>query len=442
MKERYSKYKSSGVEWIGEIPIHWELKRLGFGVDTIVPMRDKPEDLTGDIPWIRIEDYVGKYISKSKSSQGVSLETIKEMNLKVYPIGTVLTTCSCSFGTSMIVKEPIVSNQTFIGLVPKNDLLFNEYLYYVLQVWKEELEIQSSGSIQLYLSRDNFKSLRVLYPPLYEQKQIVEYIDEKTSQIDSLIAITEKKIELLKQKRASLINEAVTKGLNKDVELKDSGVEWIGEIPKHWVVCKLKYICNLITDGSHFSPEIEHEGRYYISVSDITKNQQIDFLNSKKINDKSFEELERNGCRPMTGDILLTKDGTIGRGTIVGDFNDFVILSSLGLIRLNPKQYNQFILQYLLSDLNVEQMYSHIRGSGITRLTIKLINDLLIIVPPLTEQEQIVKYIDTHTSEIDKLVSIEQRRIETLKEYRQSLISEVVTGKIRVYEDISEPQAS
>ena len=202
--------KDSGVEWIGEIPSGWDFKRLGFGIDTIVPMRDKPEDLSGEIPWVRIEDKDGRYITKSKTSQGVSRDTVKKMNLKVYPVGTVLCTCSCSFGTTLIVKEPMVSNQTFIGLVPKINILTSEFIFYLLGVYKDELERLSSGSIQQYLSRDNFKSLKVLYPPLQEQQQIVEYLDEQTQKIDSTLEKETQRIDLLKEYRQSLISEVVT----------------------------------------------------------------------------------------------------------------------------------------------------------------------------------------------------------------------------------------
>jgi len=202
--------KDSGVEWIGDIPSHWIKKKLGYSIETIVPMRDKPTSLKGEIPWIRIEDYIGKYIYGSKSNQGVTTELIDEMNLKVYPVNTVLTTCSCSFGTSMIVKKPMTSNQTFIGLVPDENDLNEEFLYYQLKIWENELDRLSSGSIQKYLSRDNFKSLRFIFPPLTEQIKIVEYLDKQTQKIDSTIEKETQRIELLKEYRQSLISEVVT----------------------------------------------------------------------------------------------------------------------------------------------------------------------------------------------------------------------------------------
>ena len=430
---KYPSYKDSGVEWIGDIPGHWIKKKLGYSIDTIVPMRDKPTSLKGEIPWIRIEDYDGKYIYGSKSNQGVTQGLIDEMNLKVYPINTVLTTCSCSFGTSMIVKEPMTSNQTFIGLFPNKKDLNEEYLYYQLHIWEVELDKMSSGSIQKYLSRDNFKSLRFLFPPINEQQQIVSFLDVKTAQIDALIEKTRRKIELLKEKRTALINEVVTKGLNPNVEMKDSGIYWLGEIPDGWEASYLKRFCEKITDGSHHSPQTEFEGKNYISVRDIGKKGEIDLLNCKKITEEDFNDLVRNGCQPKHGDVLLTKDGTIGRASVVSDENDFVCLSSLGIISPFSNKFDSEYLRYfLISSVNVTQMFSLIAGSALTRLTIEKIKHLVVTKPPLSEQNEIVTYLDKQTELIDKTISIEEKKIELLKEYRRSLISEAVTGKIDV----------
>ena len=218
--------------------------------------------------------------------------------------------------------------------------------------------------------------------------------------------------------------------------MKDSGVEWIGEIPSHWSVSKIMFISKKVTDGSHHSPETQDSGKLYVTVSNVSKSNDIDFASCSKISEESFSELEKNGCRPKKEDILITKDGTIGRGLVVGEFNEYVILSSIGLIRFSKKINPEYGLYYLLSGLNIDQMYSHVRGSGITRLTINLIKNLLFIIPTFSEQQQIVEYLDKKTGVIDKTISIEERKRELLTEYRQSLISSVVTGKVRVTEDM------
>lgn len=201
--------KDSGIEWIGEIPAHWEIAKLRTRAKMLTPMRDKPEDLSGPIPWVRIEDYSGKYITASKEQLGVSAETVAAMNLKIYPVGTVLCTSSCDLGKCAIVGRELVSNQRFIGIIPQPELI-SDYLYYLMLSNAERLNTLSTGSIQANLSRVSFEQLLVQFPPMAEQKTIAEYLDKKCEATDRLIAIKQAKIEKLEQYKRSLIYEYVT----------------------------------------------------------------------------------------------------------------------------------------------------------------------------------------------------------------------------------------
>ena len=201
--------KDSGVEWIGQIPAHWDIAKLRTRTKMLTPMRDKPEDLSGPIPWVRIEDYCGKYITASKEQLGVSAETVAAMNLKVYPVGTVLCTSSCDLGKCAIVGKELVSNQRFIGIIPQPDLSSN-YLYYLMLSNSERLNTLSTGSIQANLSRVSFEQLFVQFPPLEEQEELSAYLDTKCEATDRLIAIKQSKIEKLEQYKKSLIYEYVT----------------------------------------------------------------------------------------------------------------------------------------------------------------------------------------------------------------------------------------
>lgn len=201
--------KDIGVEWIGEIPAHWEIGKLRTRTKMLTPMRDKPEDLSGPIPWVRIEDYSGKYITASKEQLGVSSETVAAMNLKIYPVGTVLCTSSCDLGKCAIVGRELVSNQRFIGIIPQPELS-SDYLYYLMLSNAERLNTLSTGSIQANLSRVSFEQLLVQFPPIAEQKAIAEYLDKKCKAADHLIAIKQSKIEKLEQYKRSLIYEYVT----------------------------------------------------------------------------------------------------------------------------------------------------------------------------------------------------------------------------------------
>ena len=205
----HAKMKDSGVEWIGEVPSHWEIMPLKRHVKMLTPMRDKPEHLDGPIPWIRIEDFNGKYIAESKDGFGVSEETVKEMNLKVYPVGTILCTSSCDLGKCAIVSKPLVSNQRFIGIIPDVSV-FGDYLYYLMCSNAERLNMLSTGTIQANLSRVEFERLRVQIPPLPEQRAIATYLDKRCSAIDALIEEKKTLIEDLSVYKKSLIYETVT----------------------------------------------------------------------------------------------------------------------------------------------------------------------------------------------------------------------------------------
>lgn len=170
--------KDSGIEWIGEIPAEWDVLNLVAHTSMLTPMRDRPENLDGPIPWVRIEDFEGKYIESSKAGLGVSMKTVKEMNLKVYPVGTILCTSSCIMGKCAIVSRELVSNQRFIGIIPDRTT-DKTYLYYLMTSNAERMNFLSTGALQANLSRSAFEHLKVQFPPYSEQQEIVAYLDDK-----------------------------------------------------------------------------------------------------------------------------------------------------------------------------------------------------------------------------------------------------------------------
>ena len=201
--------KDSGVEWIGEIPKEWGILDLVAHTSMLTPMRDRPENLDGPIPWIRIEDFDGKYISSSKASLGVSKETVRSMNLKIYPVGTILCTSSCIMGKCAIVSRELVSNQRFIGIIPDQNTCEN-FLYYLMLSNSERMNYLATGALQANLSRSSFEHLKVQFPSYQEQKEISDYLDTKCAEIDKLIAKKEQLVKELESYKKSLIYEVVT----------------------------------------------------------------------------------------------------------------------------------------------------------------------------------------------------------------------------------------
>lgn len=201
--------KDSGVEWIGEIPKEWDILDLVAHTSMLTPMRDRPENLDGPIPWIRIEDFDGKYISSSKASLGVSKETVRSMNLKIYPVGTILCTSSCIMVKCAIVSRELVSNQRFIGIIPDQNTCEN-FLYYLMLSNSERMNYLATGALQANLSRSSFEHLKVQFPSYQEQKEISDYLDTKCAEIDKLIAKKEQLVKELESYKKSLIYEVVT----------------------------------------------------------------------------------------------------------------------------------------------------------------------------------------------------------------------------------------
>jgi type I restriction enzyme S subunit len=282
--------------------------------------------------------------------------------------------------------------------------------------------------------------MKVIVPPLDEQKTISRYLDQKISQIDSLIEKTQKKISLLDEQRTSLINHYVTKGLDPNVELKESGVEWIGQIPKHWIVKRLKYVSSveLSSVDRH-----EHDDEKRVKIChypDVYRNEYIDsttLLPEGSCSDSEYEKFSL-----LKGDILLTKDSEtpedIGIPTLVLEsLKDTVCGYHLAIIRMTSSDVcPEYIYRYIESE-NVKN-YFYVSSSGITRFGLGKgsIENLWVLIPPNEEQIKVSNKISSLSLRTKKLSERLQNRIGLLKEYRQSLISSVVTGKIRVTEEM------
>lgn len=433
MENRYDKYKDSGIAWIGEIPEHWDKNKIirlfsiiGSGT---TPKSSKEDNYIGSVNWIQSGDINGGYIENCKNT--ISDIALKEYpTLKIYKAPFIIV---AMYGAS--VGNISISN--IDGCVNQACCVMNEtkqnfkYLFYAMNSVKRYLIYKAEGGGQPNISQDKIKNTWIPIPPIKEQQSIATYLDQKCSEIDELITLQEEMITKLQSYKQSVITEAVTKGLNKNVPLKDSGIEWIGEIPEHWEIVDLKHLCKKITDGSHFSPQTTDEGEFYITVSNVFEDK-IHFENAHKISIKDFNTLISNGCQPPIGSILLTKDGTVGRTAVVND-NNFVVLSSLAILSLKDKILAEYVKYVLDSDALQEQMKLLMAGSALRRITLNKIYTLkMIYAPTFHEQQSIATYLDQKCSEIDALISIKQQKIEKLKDYKKSLIFECVTGKRKV----------
>lgn len=308
------------------------------------------------------------------------------------------------------------------------------FLYYWLHL------IKSIGYIDAVVSRitiahltaEKLERIPFVKPPISFQHRIASYLDKTCAAIDKGIEAKQKQLETLDALRKSIITKAVTRGLDKKAKRKDSGHIWIGRIPREWKVEKLKYVADLIVDGTHFTPDYIEEGVPFLRVTDI-QNSQIDQNKVKRISEEAHRELCKR-ANPKAGDILLSKNGTIGLIKVVEWNWEFSIFVSLCLIRLRKFLSPYFFRYYFESDVVDQQFFESSKRTSVTNLHLVKIREMRIAFPRLDEQQTIVAFLDTKCAELDKLKENIQQQISTLEQYRKSLIHESVTGKRRITE--------
>jgi len=407
----YSSYKDSGVEWNGEIPSHWDFVRLKY-LFSLEGGKDSKS--------IQLED--GQYPILGTGGE------ISRGSDFLYDKPTLLLGRKGTIDKPFLYNEPFWVSDVMYYTIQKKDVT-PKYLYLLFTLIP--FDYYRYGSTQPSMSRLDYESMYFPVPPLQERQKVIKYLDTKTQKIDELIEKTEQKIELLKEKRTSLINHCVTKGLNPNVEIKDSGVEWIGEIPSHWDRIKLGWISEKIGDGLHSTPKYVDLSDYYFINGNNLVNGKIKIFESTK--SVSEEEYNKHFIQLDEKTILLSINGTIGNLSFYD--NEKVILGkSSCYINLN-KDINQHFIYYVLRCKSIVNYFTfELTGTTIFNLSLNSVRNTPIVFPPNEEQTKIVEYLDEQTQKIDSTIEKETQRIELLKEYRQSLISEVVTGKIDVME--------
>lgn len=398
-------------------------------------MRDKPADLTGPIPWVRIEDFNGMYIQGSKSRQGVTSATVSKMALKVFPPGTVLCSCSCSMGATAIATTPLVSNQTFIGVTPHAPL-DSRYLYYMLASAASELQIRATGAIQQYLSRNDFSTLRVPLPSLGAQRAIADCLDSETARIDALIDRKTRFIDLLLEKRTALITHAVTKGLNLTAEMKDSGNPWLGLIPSQWRSSRLKYLASGLRAGPFGTALTERVTASYGDVPVVAQRNVIDAnfeTFAQWVDAAKADELAAFSVRG--GDVLVTARGTIGRIAVVPDGITAVLRPELIRFRASGVDLGFLTCCFSSSRVFYDQLAYLSDGATIEVIYTKNLRQILLPLPATPqEQAEITEYLHKETAKVDLLVKKTRKSVDLLREYRTALISAAVTGQIDIPE--------
>ena len=415
--------KDSGIEWIGEIPKDWEITKIGM----LYNLR---------ITKVSDTDYAP--LSVTKMGVLPQLETVAKTNAhddrKLVKKGDfVINSRSDRRGSCGISDYYGSVSLINIVLEPKNNMSSGYYscLFKTVQ-FADEFYKNGHGIVDDLWTTGWQDMKRIILPvPHYsEQQQIADYLDTKCSEIDATAEDIQKEIDLLEDYKKSVITEVVTKGLNPDAEMKDSGIEWIGEIPKGWKIIRLKYITNSIGDGLHGTPNYDDLGTIFFINGNNLGNRKISI--TEKTNRLTEEEYKKCGVVKLDKcTLLMSLNGTYG--TLSMYDNEPIMLSkSVGYINVCNKETKEYLYYFLQSSLAQNQMTISLAGTTIANLSLATVRNLKICLPSICEQQQIADYLDIKCSEIDALIADKKRQLDILADYKKTLIYEYVTGKKEV----------
>lgn len=387
----------------------------------------------GTIPWFRMEDIRKNGRILSDSIQHITSKAIKGGGL--FSANSFILATTATIGEHALLIADSLANQRFTNLkvrkslIDKFDIKFLFYYMYKIGEWcKNSVNTTCFSSVNI----DELKSQMIPLFTLSDQKAIAVYLDKATAEIDKAIAQQQRMIDLLNERKQIIIQRAVTKGLDENVEMKDSGIEWIGEIPVHWEVCKLKYLFKRIADGTHFSPKSIDDGYPYLTAADV-RGIGINYESTKKISAKDYHNLVSTGCKAFEGDILIVKDGaTTGRVGLKTDNVECVTLSSVAMLTPIDIESTYYLMYMMMSDSMQKQISFSMSGAAMPRITLVKLNNFYAIKPPILEQKAIVEFIKSRLEPVDVAIERLEKLISLLQERKQIIISEAVTGKIKV----------
>lgn len=430
--KKYDAYKDSGVEWLGEIPDHWEVvKGKWLFIKKERPVRPHDEIVTcfrnGEVT-----------LRANRKTEGFT-NALKEYGYQGIRKGDLVIHAMDAFAGAIGISDsdgkgtPVYS----VCTPRKNGTVNAHYYAFFLRNLAKSGFIQSLAKGIRERSTDfrfsDFGNLLLPVPHIEEQNMIVHFLNSKLSQIDKAIAQKERLIELLEEKKQISIRHALTSGLGGRSKASESSVGWIGKIPSGWRVRKMSHILSLLVDGTHFSPKSSSDGQYkYVTAKNIKENG-FDFSEISFINERQHRVIY-NRCPVQKGDVLYIKDGATAGIALVNTLDEeFSLLSSVALLRVRPNVVNaKYLKIFLNSSIIKGYIATQIVGGAMTRLTLELIRDFKVIVPSMEVQNAIVSRIERLEREIMTAIRFKYDEIAKLKEYKVTLINAAVTGKIKV----------
>jgi len=445
----YPKYKDSRIQWIGKIPEGWEIRKFSsFGFFSSSGINKKIEP---DEPLVKMVNYTDIYgndslvIDLKRDLMTVSCPKEKIIFCDLKKGDIVFTPSSETeedIGLSAVILENL-KNTVFSYHVIRFRTIIKINLHYKKYIGNNHFVLSQfsricKGTTRQILTHNDFKSILTILPPLQDQIAIADFLDKKTARIDVLIEKDKKLIELLKERRTALINHAMTKGLDPNAKMKDSGIEWIGEIPEGWEVRKLKQVTSISISNVDKKSKPDEKDVLLCNYNEVYNKESITSNLSFMKATATIEQINKFSIKK--GDVIITKDSEtyedIAIPSLVEEnLNNIVCGYHLALIRPNESKIKgEFLLRIFQSrKINYQFIVS---ANGITRFGISTypIKNSFVIVPPIPEQITIINFLDESIAKIDKIIQKIQQKIKLLEEYKKSLIHHVVTGKVDVRE--------
>jgi type I restriction enzyme S subunit len=424
----YSKYKSSGIEWLGELPEHWELMRTKFVAKTIMGQSPSSDAYTFDESVKPFLQGNAEFGMQYPSPKYYCQEAMKEA-----PEESILVSVRAPVGALNIADRPYGIGRGLCAVVPNSKSIIQRFAWYLLTITRNELWGIATGSTYEAVSADEVASMTLTVPTLEEQRAIAAFLDRETARINALIEKKQRQIELLQEKRSALITHAVTKGLDPNAKMKDSGIEWLGEIPAHWEVKSIRRIAKTVkTGGTPSGAEEIHfdeNGFNWYTPSDFY-NDVILAESSRKLSEIGKREVR---VFPAMTVMMIGIGATIGKVALSREGSS--CNQQINAIVCNSKMTPKFLTYFL----RIMREYIYRCGKF---TTLPIINQedtkaLIITCPPLPEQDEIVSVLDKEMERTEALIGKIQISIDKLCEYRTALISAAVTGKIDVHKEVA-----
>jgi len=435
---RYLEYRDSGVEWLGEVPGHWDVLALKKSFQIIggsTPKSDMESFWDGDILWATPSDLSKRdSVYMNDTQRKITAAGLASCGTTLVPARSIVLSTRAPIGSLAIADTEMCTNQGCKSLVPLENTS-TEYFAYLLSISSTELNIHGKGTTFLELSGDELGAFKAPVPPLLEQTQIAAFLDRETAKIDALVAEQRRLMALLKEKRQAVISHAVTRGLNPNVPLKQSGIEWLGDVPEHWDVLSLRRCSLRVQTGGTPSSEppstdIE-DGLVWYTPGDFGDSLRLT-ISDRKISRSVAESGEAKVFPPGCA-LIVSIGATLGK---VG----FSEAASSGNQQINAVIPNNRIDGYFLTYsllVKTEVMRFLSNASTIGIMNQEKTKEIWLSVPPRHEQEKITAYLDTELAKFDTLTTEAQLAIDLLQERRTTLISAAVTGHIDVRESVS-----